>query len=219
MSKIQTLWTFGDSFTFGHGCNTECTSDIYPHYKSYKKIGDDIWPNHLGKLLKCKVKNFGKNGGSNDYILNSIVENYDYINENDYIVIGKTYPSRMDIPVNDKWEDVLSYNEIHSDLTIMPTDYVSDEIYNTVLNFQYYFSNNPLYKNRQKKWFEFMYNRLMYDKKVKECLIWNVPDIVQESFGTIRNATNGKLDDTHFSFDGHLKFSNYIHSKIIKKIL
>mgnify|MGYP000197365352 CR=1 FL=1 len=72
---MSTLWTFGDSMTFGHGCNDECHSNIKEDYLLYKKEGDNIWPNHLGKLLNYKVNNFGKNGASNDYIFDSIIEN------------------------------------------------------------------------------------------------------------------------------------------------
>ena len=218
MSKIQTLWTFGDSFTFGHGCNSECPTDTYKEYKSYRNPGDDIWPNHLGKILNCEVKNFGKNGGSNDYILNSIIENYDSIAENDYVVIGKTYPARMNIAINDRWENVLGYGEITDNVRVTSTE-IGDGLYDTILNFQYYFSNNPLYKKRHDTWFEFLHNRLIHDKKLKKCIIWNVPSTILNSFGTIKTATNGKLTDTHFSYSGHLKFANHIYSKMKLRIL
>ena len=56
----------------------------------------------LGNLLNCNVKNLGKNGISNDYILDTIIENFDYIKENDYIVIGKTFHGRIEVPYKNK---------------------------------------------------------------------------------------------------------------------
>ena len=217
---MRTLWTFGDSFTFGHGCSDKCTSDTYDEYKSYKKSEDDIWSNHLGKILNCNVKNFGKNGASNDYILNSIIQNYNSIQKNDYVVIGKTFPVRMDVPIKGEWKSALSHREIRHLKTSINRDDLSQTVYDAVLNFQYFFSNNPLYKTRQDEWFQFLYNRLVDDKKVKQCLIWSVPELVQlGEFNTIRNATNGKVKDGHFSFEGHLRFSKYIYSKMQKNIL
>ena len=44
---MNTVWTFGDSFTFGYGCRKDCNSYTLDEYYSYKKNNDDIWPNHL----------------------------------------------------------------------------------------------------------------------------------------------------------------------------
>ena len=71
---MNTLWTFGDSFTFGHGCRPD--GPLPEYYNNYKKDGDDTWPNLLGSMLNTKVKNFGKCGASNDYILDSIIDNF-----------------------------------------------------------------------------------------------------------------------------------------------
>ena len=52
---MNTLWTFGDSFTFGHGCRAGGPDEEY--YHNYKIKSDNIWPNHLGNMLNLKVKN------------------------------------------------------------------------------------------------------------------------------------------------------------------
>ena len=214
---MKKLWVFGDSFTFGHGCNDMCKSDTSEEYKFYKKEGDDIWSNHLGNLLNCEVVNLGKNGGSNDYILNSIIENYNNILKNDYVVIGKTFPSRMDVPVNNKWESALNYRELHDDVRLVSNDEIDDDSYISLLNFQYHFLGNPLYKKRQDSWFLFLRDRFLYDMGVNSCIIWDVTE--QLRFDTIKNDTNGKINDTHYSYKGHLQFSNYIYSKIQNRMI
>lgn len=211
------LWTFGDSFTFGCGCNELCTSDTYQKYKEYKKKGDDIWPNLLGRELgNIEVKNFGKNGASNDYILNSIIENYDLIDSNDYVVISKTFSSRIQIPIDDRWSNIMGIDELSEEVKISDTKTITKEQYETILNFQYLFSNNKLYKKRQDEWFEFIKNRLIDDKKIKKCILWEVENLI----GTrdITTDTEGKINDGHFSYRGHSQFSQYIYSKIENKL-
>ena len=53
---MRTLWTFGDSFTFGHGCRPDGPTNEY--YYNYRSESDDVWPNLLGKMLNLEIKNF-----------------------------------------------------------------------------------------------------------------------------------------------------------------
>tara|TARA_B110000503_G_C7097684_1_gene392376 strand:+ start:757 stop:1425 length:669 start_codon:yes stop_codon:yes gene_type:complete len=210
------LWTFGDSFTFGHGCNELCPSDTYQEYKSYKKKGDDIWPNILGRILDSEVMNFGKNGGSNEYILNTIIENYDSIHSDDYVVISKSFSTRMDIPIGNEWYSALGYMEVDEEVEVNASDSITEEERETLLNFQYLFRGNSLYKTRHDSWFDFIKNRLLIDKKVKSCIMWDVtnPPGVRD----ISEDTGGKIKDKHFSWKAHSQFSQYIYSKITPKL-
>ena len=45
---MNTIHTFGDSFTFGHGCVDNCA---FKEYYVYKKKDDEIWPNHLAHKM------------------------------------------------------------------------------------------------------------------------------------------------------------------------
>ena len=90
------LWTFGDSFTFGHGCRPDAPTNEY--YYNYKSESDDVWPNLLGQKLNVEVKNLGKCGVSNDFIIDSIIDNFDMIKPNDVVIIGKSFYQRFDVP-------------------------------------------------------------------------------------------------------------------------
>jgi len=76
---MKTVWTFGDSFTFGHGCREDCTSGIYERYVKYRKPGDDIWTNKLAALFNAKINNLGINGYCNNLIIDTIIDHYDQI--------------------------------------------------------------------------------------------------------------------------------------------
>jgi len=212
------LWTFGDSMTFGHGCNINCKSDVSVKYSLYKNKGDDIWPNHLGNLLNYDVKNFGKNGASNDYIFDSIIDNFDSIQNNDIVIINTTLYGRIDVPIDDNIHHILSAYE--GAKNILNKDCINDkDKIETILNFQYYFSNDIFYKNRHKKRFDFIKKRLLSETKVKFCYIWSLEDDdeLYASFETIYKHTNGLIKDTHFSFNGHLNFAHFLYSLIDNK--
>jgi hypothetical protein len=216
----NTLWAFGDSMTFGHGCNVDCKSNTRLEYLPYKKEGDDIWSNHLSKLLNYDVINLGKNGASNDYIFGSIIDNFDYINEGDIVIINMTLHGRIEVPIGDEIVNALSSYE--NEMKIFGYDGGGDrqEKIETIINFQYHFSNHQFYKDRHIKRFNFIKNRLLNEKKVKYVYLWSLEEAdsgIYSSFQTIDKATNGVVKDTHFSFNGHLNFAHFLYNTVRDK--
>jgi hypothetical protein len=222
----NTLWTFGDSMTFGHGCNIDCESNTKINYLPYKKEGDDIWPNHLSKLLNYSVVNLGKNGASNDYILDCIIDNFDNIEPNDVVVINMTLHGRIEVPFKDGTYDILcGYEknkifvdniESHIYNVKNKTNENDDEKIEALINFQYHFSNHQFYKDRHTKRFNFIKNRLLKEKNVRFVFLWSLEEDlgIYASFQTISDATNGVVNDTHFSFNGHFNFAHFLYKTI-----
>ena len=102
------LWVFGDSFTAGNGC---LANELYTKYKESDE--DIIWPEIVSKKLDMPVINIGMGMFSNDKILDSILERYDYICEEDLVIISKTFFARFDIPSkNEKYFITLSAGHI-----------------------------------------------------------------------------------------------------------
>lgn len=210
------LWVFGDSMAFGHGCNELCSSNTKELYHPYKKDGDDIWPNHLGKLLNFDVNNLGKNGVSNDYIFDAIIDNFDYINEGDIVIINMTIYGRIEVPIGNEVINALSSYE--NEIKIFGYDSGGDrqEKIETIINFQYHFSNHQFYKDRHIKRFNFIKNRLLNEKKVKYTYICSLEKGrfgMYASFEKIYEATNGMINDSHFSFNGHLNFAHFLYNR------
>lgn len=202
---MNNIWCFGDSFTYGHGCTPE-----FEYYQKYKKDKDNLWCNHLGNLLNMEVLNKGVNGCSNDIIIDLVIENFNKIKSNDIVIIGKTFSYRFDIAhVNSENNWVSAHDIIYN-----KEDY-NEEQYNTIINFSYYFAKDKNYKNRQNNRIDFLI-QLLNERKVKT-LLWSVEkDIL--FYDRIRNATNGKIDDAHLSFKGHLQFYQWIYKQLIKII-
>jgi hypothetical protein len=227
----NTLWAFGDSMTFGHGCNVDCKSNTRLEYLPYKKEGDDIWSNHLSKMLDYDVVNLGKNGASNDYIFDAIIDNFDKIKPNDVVVINMTLHGRIEVPFKNGTYNILSGYEKNK--TSMDdkepqirhaknqTNESDDEKIEALINFQYHFSNHQFYKDRHTKRFNFIKNILLKERDVRFVYLWSLErDLgLYASFQTIYDATNGEVNDTHFSFNGHFNFAHFLNSMIDKKIL
>ena len=91
---MNNLWAFGDSFTAGWGCTPE-----FEYYKKYYKDGDKLWVEMLSDEMGLTLSNIGKDAASNDYIIDSIILNWKKIKQNDFVIIGKTFSHRFDIPI------------------------------------------------------------------------------------------------------------------------
>jgi hypothetical protein len=207
------LYTFGDSYTFGHGCRLD--GPLTEYYHNYKKDGEDVWPNLLGKMLNIEVKNFGKCGASNDYIIDSIIDNWDNFNEGDIAIIGITWHSRFDIPLNNQllwtstckgFDDLSHFNSLEK------------EQMETIINFNYHFADNELYKLRHLKRYNFL-DKLLKEKKINT-FFWDASFYLHTTrFEKIAEATNGEIKDFHLSFKGHNDFANMLHKKITNPTL
>lgn len=217
---MATIWTFGDSFTAGDGCveNLAIRDGEFKYYNEYKELDSDIWPNILGKTIGYDVKNIGKSGASNDYIIDSIIDNFNTIESDDVVVIEKTFYQRFDVPK-------LNSNEFHTQyaeglyslsLDLKKNKYKKDKLeIETILNYGILFADNPLFKERQNKRFGFI--ETLLKTKVNKILIWDVDSDLRKSIETIGQHTDGKIKDYHFSFNGHKTFSQIIYKKLYTK--
>lgn len=202
---MNKLWTFGDSFTAGHGCIPE-----YEYYEKYHKEGCNIWPQHLADELNLELINLGKSGASNDQIIDLIITNYDDISTNDTVIIQKSFPNRFDVPNmgadGDGWVSIFSVGKPDMYLRTL-----SKEQYETAINFCYHFANNSKYKKRQNIRFAFLCKSLI--KRNVKVFLWDITN-EQKKYQTIQSVTNNEIDDGHFSFEGHVEFFKWISNKI-----
>jgi hypothetical protein len=201
----STLWTFGDSNTAGWGCQP---SDEY--YKKYYKSGNKIWPEWLSELFDTNLKNFGKSGSSNDTIIDTIIRKWDEINKGDYVFIGMTHPHRFDVPINNQFESIVhNFAEDKKESNLTETEF------ETIVNFQYYFADHILYKNRHIHRFEWI-RKLLLKKGCNMAILWNVQTDLN-GLQTIYDETNGEIIDNHLSFSSHKLLADIFYKKYITK--
>ena len=210
---MNKLWAFGDSFTAGHGCTSE-----FEYYQKYYKEGDKLWVELLAEEMGLTLSNIGKSGASNDYIIDSIILNWEKIKKDDFVIIGKTLSHRFDIPIKSEksvpfgldngWITTLDKFENHHS-----SHFFNKEEFETIVNFCYYFAANPLYKKRQYLRYDFLVKEL--EQKQIKVYLWDwTSSHIKLKFNTIQMDTNNEIKDFHFSFKGHAEFYKWISKKI-----
>jgi hypothetical protein len=209
---MNNLWTFGCSFTRGDGALEQ---DLYT--TKFKLDENDLsWPYLLAKQFNLTLNNKGESGVSNETILDSIILNWDSINEGDYVVIGKTWSHRFDFP---KYNDSLELKSIvyrgeEKDVKRW-FDEATQDIYTSnqiecIKTFSVEFATQLAYSKRHDTRFSFIKRTLLEHKKVKVCHIWDVEGIWND-FELIVDATNREINDYHWSFKGHKDFLAYLN--------
>jgi hypothetical protein len=99
---MKKVWTFGDSFTFGHGCRPiidESKEGVY--YKTfleYIDLSKPIWPEMVANVLNMPLINEGENGISNDRILDLVLKNITEFKKDDCVIIQISTSSRFELP-------------------------------------------------------------------------------------------------------------------------
>lgn len=210
---MNKLFTYGCSFTHGNGC---LPMDIYS--KIYKESEKDIiWPEIVAKKLKLELKNYSIGRNSNDKIIDSMIRTFDEVEENDVVIIQKTFSHRFDIE-NRNNDNELDYS--NNPLTITP--YIESAFENAgysesesihIMNTLSYMDCDII-KKRYNNRFDF-FEKLFNQKMVKKCIVWDVLDYHDyREYERIKDVTMGEIDDAHWSYNGHRKFAQVIIQKI-----
>jgi len=197
---MNKLFAFGCSFTAGNGCLVG--EEYTEKYKSNEY--DLIWPEIISNQIGYELINYGMGGYSNDKIFDTILNVYDKINENDYVIIEMSFHHRYDIP-NSKDESLLTIAPNPSNLLV--NEYSKNEIEH--ITYVSTLMQSNLFKKRNINRFNFLQKLLLNTKKVKNCLIWDVEENIN-NFEKIVDVTNGEINDHHWSYEGHRSFAKHL---------
>lgn len=207
---MNKLFTFGDSFTY----NKKSEEDEYCNL--YRNETDFYWNEIIAQRMNLELVNFGYGSFSNDRIIDSIFENHHLISEDDFIIIGKTFYHRFDIPN----ERVISNPSITLKFTtITPSAYdlliglgFTQSESESIIYFLNLIDSDSFY-DRTNFRYKFIED-FLYSKKIKKCIFWDVENVWKD-FENISTATDGKINDNHWSFQGHKDFANYMLNSVI----
>ena len=201
------LFVYGCSYTRCFECNED---HIYK--QKYKKSEDDTgWPDIIAKKFDLNLYNYGAGLNSNDKIFDSIINSFSLIKENDIVIIERTFNHRYDIPdLDNKQLITMAPNPENLLRGFWPTD--SDKAYTKKeiehLTYMSVLMESDLLRERYKKRFEFIQKVLIDYKKVKKCIVWDLETV--PLINSIYVATNGLVEDHHWSFQGCKDFSELI---------
>lgn len=108
---MKRLITFGDSWTAGHGIESDVKykEDPFPNMFTQKLRDMNSWPRWVAEKLNCLYVNLGVCGYGNEYILRDItaVKQDGLLNDDDIIIVMLSYPYRY------KTKDIHDVTEIY----------------------------------------------------------------------------------------------------------
>jgi len=205
---MNKLFVFGCSFTHGNGC---LPNEAYT--QRYKKSENDlIWPEYVSKKLNLKLFNFGKGAVGNDYIIDTIMQNFDLIDEGDVVIIEKTFSHRFDICTktddgNEVWETITPTSEF----ILKEKGYSKNDIIPLIHTLS--IIDSDLNNDRWIERFEFFKKIIGMHKKAKCCIVWDLESGYHIKYERIVDVDNS-INDKHWSFKGHRMFAEEILEKI-----
>ena len=191
---MNTLWTFGDSFThFDYqGVDTQYSSDII------------LWSDIVGQTLNLQVQNLGCVAYSNQQIIAEINKNLWKIQKGDFVVIGLSTPFRTLTVRNGMIRAFLSQDYLQT--KTQEEKWVFDYVQNII------YPNEQLFE-------EFYWTQVNGIKKLldsQNCTTYLWDYKLWDTFETIKSQSKGKDKDPHWSRKGHEDMARYVLEKLNK---
>jgi hypothetical protein len=221
MRGKKNLWVFGDSFSVPF----KKIENEHP-YVPYKGYCPKIYSDIISEDLDLNLMDMSMGGCSNQSILHTFIKNIDNIKYDDVVIVGWTQPIRFRIgSKHNNFYDVIiavaPYMEEFIDMSIDSlneitinrstysiywdelTDYVNIINKSLKTKFVYHWTwVSPTDKINSNIYEKQFYNLLLPFKKYK----------------TVREETNGDVDDFHYGEVGHNELANDLLCEI-KKML
>jgi hypothetical protein len=194
---MPTLWTFGDSFTEQYNSKYPW-SEKYIKWKGHTPI---VYGQLLSQELNFNLRNLGIGGYDNYSIFESFIKIIDEIKPDDVLVFGWSHTVRFRL-VNQHgvWSPILpAYKNNFNN--------VSDNTINEVLINR----TNSLYENELNNFIKI----INFSLKKNIIIHWTpfTKTTIAKHIGnleTIKQETNGEIDDGHYSENGQKELSNIL---------
>ena len=196
---METLWTFGDSYTESF-TGLDCT------YINWKGDIPKVYPEIISEKLGMKLINFGKGGNNNYQIFQTFCENANNINKNDIIIISWSQLHRYRlINKENEWESIYN-SKPHILEKLKKCEHISKTTIEEIIINRY--NNKKKYLEEIKSW-EIVIKKSLPKNNL---IFWSPFDDDEygemiQMFETIKQETNNKIDDPHFSEAGQLHLS------------
>jgi hypothetical protein len=201
------IWFFGDSTTQCHGLKYG-----YEYFDNYSEKRKPLWTKIISDYFECNPVNFSMCGASNNDIQFRIVTQLQNIKSDDVVIMQSAYPTRTNI-----FTETGEFKSIHAlfDADILLKDKVKDNDIKTFKKYhktfvekyhQEYEIRDLVFYISIKKELEQRGVRVIFwshgiiDNKIKKHMGWT----------TIKDETNGKINDENLGFDSQEKFAKLI---------
>lgn len=124
---MNKLWTFGDSFTAGHGCKYSSegafsdnpTQHYRKTYENYTVADKKIWNEIVSDSLSLELVDLSKNGSTTDTIFDTLLEHTPSITPSDIVMVQTSTVGRFDFPFL-KQKSIMGINNFTSPYFFKP---------------------------------------------------------------------------------------------------
>mgnify|MGYP003114189010 FL=1 len=211
---MNNLFIFGDSFSVDWSTGIKRDAKRKNYYFKYKEYLGRL-PIHFSQIIKeelgfSNVFNFAIGGASNDSILQTIGNNIDKINKDDYVLVG--------------WSDLLRYRILHRD----HNDWIHILPHSKTKLKDGYFKKSCIEElvHRDIKHKSLIYNHISIKnilKKAIPCpvLFWTPfkqkhkqLDLFPGTLSRIKDETNNQVGDSHYGEEGMKELAKILIGKI-----
>lgn len=202
------LICFGDSWTAGHGIETDEKYKEVAHAEKFitNLRNQNSWPRWVAQKLNCLYVNCGVCGYGNEYILKEIEQSIDmgFIESDDIIVVMFSYPYRY---TADTYNVIEIYNKMEDRLKRYKHFYFNS-FYPTFKNEKFELKKLPEYFIEPQ---ECLSNLLNWYECVNEVSVWEYNS--RKVWNDKQNMSQG---DYHPNELGYRIMGGYIYDKIHK---
>lgn len=227
--NTKTAWFFGDSFTYGHGLR-----DDDEYMKLHPNRKNKLWSEMLCDTFNWNCNNLGKQGGSSQYILMTIIENLHKFKENDIVFISDTLPVRTDTITILKNKPPMIAPFTNEMLKVSNNeDDIANTVailYNNVLNYKRQHLVDYLHSfiiDYEDIWELYWIDKFRNIQKHLanlniECYLWShkiwAGKQDEYNYSTISDETNRIVDDGHWGWEGQRQMYEYMLSRVNNKL-
>jgi hypothetical protein len=204
---MSNIWFFGDSTTYGHGLRPGF--DYWDYSSEYR---GQRWTRLFADNFGGNPINHGVCGASNEDIKLRIVSQMHKIQKGDMVVLQPTYPTRINIFTNDG-----EYKPIHVAFgeDSFLEGRISDEQMSALKDFTRYFLVDNTERFEQRDILHFIGLKKELESKGVDVLLWHhevMNEMILKHMGwkTIKEESNGDIDDLHLGWDAQKKFSDFL---------
>jgi hypothetical protein len=181
---MKKLWTFGDSFTAGHGCRYEITGTFSTEsiesyysktYKNYIDLNKKIWPEIVSDNFNLQLINKSKNGMTTESIGDTCLKFLTEINKDDIVILQTSTIGRYDFPFL-KEKTLMGYDA---------SKYKNDSELFSISNSPYFFKT--IFSTNIEKEYLDEYKDVLQHNNGQESLRNRNVILNKENYNTIRN--------------------------------
>ena len=214
---MSRVYFFGDSITFGTGCTPD-----EEYYHKYGGPDKKMWPDIVSEYFNSAKFNLALPGSSTPTILNDFYSAFnDIIPSVNKVVLFKGFYDRIDLISNDGQPRVLHQFGTNNKDTYNNNHFSEEELDLIGRYGVKYLMDNPFRIRLFEQTIHYISTTL--DRLGIDNIIWGPNELdplyaLNRKFRlTIHYATNGEIEDYHFSYEGHRLFAEWVINQFNKK--